>query len=52
LYNSEHPLDARIKSLSSMMLMRILPGITGIAGVVFLGVTLVASRFLNSDSPE
>lgn len=52
LYNPEHPLDARIKSLSSTMLKWIFPAITGIVGVVFLSLTLIVRRFLNSDSPE
>ena len=52
LYDPTHPLDARIKSTSSSMLMWIFPGITGIVGIVFLGVTLVVWRFLGSDSAE
>ena len=52
LYDPEHPLDARIKSFSSTMLMWILPGITGIMGVVFLSVTLLVWRFLGSDTAE
>jgi len=52
LYDPAHPLDARIKSLSSTLLMWILPGITGIVGIVFLGVTLLVWRFFGSDSAE
>jgi hypothetical protein len=51
LYDPEHPLDARIKSFSSMLLMWILPGITGIVGVAFLSVTLLVGRFMNSEDP-
>jgi hypothetical protein len=46
LYDPEHPLDARIKSFSSSMLMWVLPGITGILGVSFLIAVLVVRRFL------
>ena len=52
LYDPGHPLDARIKSFSSTMLKWILPGITGIVGAVFLGVTLLVHRFMQSDSTE
>jgi hypothetical protein len=52
LYDSEHPLDARIKSSSSTLLMWIFPGITGIVGVVFLGVTLLVWRFLGTDTAD
>lgn len=41
LYEPDHPIDARIKSLSSTILMWILPGITGIVGIGFL-VAVVA----------
>jgi hypothetical protein len=49
LYDPAHPLDARIKSTSSLMLMWIFPGITGFVGIVFLGVTILVWRFLRSD---
>ncbi|MBN1454090.1 MAG: DUF3592 domain-containing protein [Anaerolineales bacterium] len=52
LYDPAHPLDARIKSTSSLMLMWIFPGITGFIGIVFLGVTLFVSRFLREDPQE
>jgi hypothetical protein len=52
LYDREHPLDARIKSSSSTMLMWILPGITGTIGIVFLGVALFALKFFRSDTAE
>jgi hypothetical protein len=52
LYDPEHPLDARIKSSSSTLLMWIFPGITGIVGIVFLGVTLLVWRFLGTDTAE
>ena len=46
LYNPEHPLDARIKSFGSNALMWILPGITGILGLSFLGAVLAVRRFM------
>jgi hypothetical protein len=46
LYDPEHPLDARIKSLGSSMLMWILPGITGILGVAFAGAVWMVRKFL------
>jgi hypothetical protein len=46
LYDPEHPLDARIKSFSSSLLLWILPGITGILGISFLVAVLVVRRFL------
>jgi hypothetical protein len=48
LYEPEHPLDARIKSFSSSALMWILPGITGILGISFLGAVLVVRRVIGS----
>lgn len=41
LYDPDHPLDARIKSFGSSALMWILPGITGVLGVCFLGAVIV-----------
>ena len=52
LYDRDHPLDARIKSVSSTILKWILPGITGIVGAVFLGVTLLVNRFMRSEAEE
>ncbi len=49
LYNSERPLDARIKSAGSSMLMWILPGITGILGIAFGGGVLLVRKFLFSE---
>jgi hypothetical protein len=40
LYDPDHPLDARIKSFGSNALMWILPVITGILGIAFLGAVL------------
>ncbi|MFT3893503.1 MAG: DUF3592 domain-containing protein [Anaerolineales bacterium] len=51
LYNPERPLDARIKSFGSAALMWILPGITGILGLAFLGA-VVAVRKLMPPSEE
>ncbi len=46
-YNPEHPLDARIQSPDSAASMWILPGITGILGICFLGAVLMVRRFLS-----
>lgn len=51
-YDPGKPLDARIRSASSTVLKWILPGITGILGVAFLGITLTVRRFLLSDLEE
>lgn len=48
LYNPERPLDARIKSFGSYALMWVLPGITGILGLGFLGAVLAVRRFMPS----
>ena len=48
LYNPEHPLDARVKSFGSSALMWVLPGITGILGLAFLGAVLVVRRLMPS----
>lgn len=50
LYDSEHPLTARIKSTGSSMLMWVLPGITSILGIVFGGTVLVVRNFLFAES--
>ena len=44
-YDPEHPLDARIDSFGSNALMWVLPSITGILGLAFLGAVL-AVRWL------
>ena len=46
LYNPDHPLEARVKSFGSAALMWILPGITGILGVAFLGAVLAVNKFM------
>lgn len=46
LYDPDHPLDARIQSAGSSALMWILPGITGILGVAFLGAVLAVRKYL------
>jgi hypothetical protein len=48
LYNPEHPLEARINSFGSSALMWILPGITGILGLGFLGAVIAVRRFMPS----
>jgi hypothetical protein len=47
LYDPEHPLEARIQSFGSSALMWILPGITGILGVAFLGAVIVVKRLMS-----
>ncbi len=48
LYEPEHPLDARIKSLASSAGMWILPAITGILGMGFLVAVLAVMRVMSS----
>ncbi len=48
LYEPDRPLDARIKSGGSTALMWILPGITGILGLGFLGAVIAVQKFLFS----
>ncbi len=45
-YDPEHPLDARIKSTGSAMLMWILPSITGILGLAFAGGVFVVKKVM------
>jgi cell division protein FtsL len=47
LYNPDRPLEARIKSFGSSALMWILPGITGILGLGFLGAVLAVRRLMS-----
>jgi hypothetical protein len=51
-YDPEHPLDARIKSAGSDALMWILPGITGLLGLGFLGAVMVVRRFMPPTETE
>jgi hypothetical protein len=46
LYEPEHPLNARIKSVGSSALMWILPGITGILGGAFLGAVIAVRKLM------
>lgn len=46
LYDPGKPLDARIESASSTVLKWLVPGITGVIGVVFLGFSYMIYRFL------
>jgi hypothetical protein len=48
LYDPEHPLDSRIQSLGSYALMWILPGITGILGLGFLGAVLIVRHVMKT----
>jgi len=47
-YDPDHPLDARIKSVSSNALMWILPGITGILGIAFAGAVFVVKKVMSA----
>lgn len=46
LYAPDHPLDARIKSFGSSALMWVLPGITGILGLGFLGAVIAVRKLM------
>ena len=48
LYEPDHPIEARIKSISSTIGMWILPGITGILGIGFLVAVLAVVKVLSS----
>ena len=50
LYEPDHPIDARIQSLSSTVLMWILPGITGIIGIGFLVAVLAVVKVMSSSA--
>ena len=52
LYEPDHPLDARIKSVGSSALMWILPGITGILGIAFLGAVFVVRKLMPPKESE
>jgi hypothetical protein len=45
-YDPENPLQARIDSFGSAALMWILPGITGILGIAFLGAVLLVQKVI------
>jgi hypothetical protein len=47
-YDPEHPLDARVKSFGSSALMWVLPGITGILGLAFLGAVIAVQKLMPS----
>jgi len=49
-YDPDHPLDARIKSASSNALMWILPVITGILGIAFLGAVIVVKKVMGTEA--
>jgi hypothetical protein len=49
LYNPDHPLEARIKSFGGAVMMWILPGITGLLGVSFLGAVLLVRRLMQPE---
>ena len=46
LYDPQHPLEARIQSFGSSALLWVLPGITAIIGLGFLGAVLAVRKFM------
>jgi len=52
LYDPDHPLKARIKSFGSSALLWVLPGITGILGLAFLGGVLAVQKLMPSAESE
>jgi hypothetical protein len=52
LYNPQHPLDARIKSFGSSAMMWILPSITGVLGITFLGAVLMVRKVFLPDEKK
>ena len=48
-YNPDRPLEARVQSAGSTALMWILPGITGILGLAFLGAVIAVQKLMPSD---
>ena len=46
-YNPDRPLDARVNSVGSYALMWILPGITGILGLAFLGAVIAVQKLMS-----
>ncbi len=51
-YNPEHPLEARIESFGSNAMRWILPGITGLLGVCFLGAVLLVRQLMPSTETD
>jgi hypothetical protein len=51
-YNPQKPIDARIQSAGSDALMWILPGITGVLGLAFLGAVFMVRNFLMDKDEE
>ncbi len=49
LYNPQRPLEARIKSFGSSAVMWVLPGITGILGVAFLGAVVAVRKLMPAE---
>jgi len=52
LYDLERPLDARIKSFGSSAFMWVLPGITGVLGLAFLGAVLAVRKLMSPEHSE
>jgi hypothetical protein len=50
LYEPDHPIEARIKSMSSTIGMWVLPGITGILGLGFLVAVLAVVKVFSSSA--
>jgi len=49
LYDPDHPLEARIRSFGSSALLWVLPGITGILGICFLGAVVAVRVVMRSN---
>lgn len=49
LYEPGHPLDARIQSFASAAMLWIVPGITGLLGLAFLGAVMAVHRLMPSE---
>jgi Protein of unknown function (DUF3592) len=52
LYNPDRPIEARIRSFGSSALLWILPGITGVLGLAFLGAVLVVRKLMPSEETD
>jgi hypothetical protein len=52
LYNPERPLETRIQSFASSALMWVLPGITGILGLAFLGGVVAVRKLMPSTEEQ
>jgi hypothetical protein len=51
-YNPDRPIEARIQSFGSSALLWILPGITGVLGLAFLGAVMVVRTLMPPEENE